>query len=101
MTWTYVMEEAALPEGGLAPAYPRGVHVVLARVGGALYALSGKCAHMACPLSGARLQDYVLTCPCHDWRYDVRNGRFLDAPELGLAVFAVRSEGGKVFVGWE
>lgn len=99
MRWTYVMDEAALPEGGLAPVYPLGVHVVLARAGGALYAVSGKCAHMACPLSGGLLDGFVLTCPCHDWRYDVRSGRFLDAPELGLAVYPVRSEGGKLFVG--
>lgn len=99
MRWTYVLEDAALPEGALAPVYPLGVHVIVARVAGALYALSGKCAHMACPLSGALLQGHVLTCPCHDWRYDVRSGRFLDAPELGLAVYSVRSEEGKLFVG--
>ncbi len=99
MRWTYVMEEAALPEGGLAPVYPLGVHVVVARVGGALYAVSGKCAHMACPLSGGLLDGYVLTCPCHDWRYDVRSGRFLDAPELGVAVYPVKSEQGKLLIG--
>lgn len=101
MRWTYVMEEAALREGAVAPAYPLGILVVLARVGGAIHALSGKCAHMACPLSGATLEGHVLTCPCHDWRYDVRDGRFLDAPELGLRVFPVRSEAGKLFVGLE
>ena len=24
MTWTYVMDETALPEGGMAPVYPLG-----------------------------------------------------------------------------
>jgi 3-phenylpropionate/trans-cinnamate dioxygenase ferredoxin subunit len=95
------MEEAALPEGGLAPVYPRGVHVVVARVDGTPYAFSGKCAHMACPLSGALLQGHILTCPCHDWRYDVRTGRFLDAPELGLTVFPVKSEEGRLLIGLE
>ena len=98
MTWAYVMEEAALPEGGMAPAYPLGVNVVVARVGGALYAVSGKCAHMACPLFTGTLDGHVLTCGCHDWRFDVRSGRFLDAPELGLEVYPVKAEGGKLFV---
>ena len=84
MTWTYVMEETELPEGGMAPVYPLGVAVVVARVGGALFAVSGKCAHM--------------TCPCHDWRFDIRTGRFIDAPELGLAVYGVKAEAGKLFV---
>ena len=35
MTWIYVMEDTALPEGGMAPVYPLGINVVLARVGGA------------------------------------------------------------------
>ena len=98
MTWTYVMDETALPEGGLAPVYPLGVNVVIARVGGALYAVSGKCAHMACPLSGGKLEGHTLTCGCHDWRFDIRTGRFLNAPELGIAVYEAKSEAGKLFV---
>jgi nitrite reductase/ring-hydroxylating ferredoxin subunit len=99
MTWTFVMEDAALAEGSVAPTYPLGVHVVVARVGGIVYALAGKCAHMACPLSSGLLEGHVLTCPCHDWRYDVRSGAFLDAPELHLDVYPVKSEEGKLFVG--
>ena len=98
MTWTYVMEETELPEGGMAPVYPLGVAVVVARVGGALFAVSGKCAHMACPLLGGALDGHTITCPCHDWRFDIRTGRFIDAPELGLAVYGVKAEAGKLFV---
>ena len=80
------------------PVYPLGVNVVLARVGGAVYAVSGKCAHMACPLFMGRLEGYTIVCPCHDWRFDVRTGRFLDAPELGLTVYPTKLEAGKLFV---
>jgi nitrite reductase/ring-hydroxylating ferredoxin subunit len=99
MTWIDVMEDAALSEGGTAPVYPLGVHVVVARVNGAVYAVSGKCAHMGCPLSGGGLDGHTLTCSCHDWRFDIRTGRFLDAPELGLAVYPTKSDAGKLFVG--
>ncbi len=98
MAWIYAMEEAALPEGGMTPVYPLGVNVVIARVDGTLYAVSGKCAHMACPLFTGSLDGFTLTCQCHDWRYDVRTGRFIDAPELGLAVYPVKAQGGKLFV---
>ena len=80
--WIYAMDEAALPEGGMASAYPRRVHILLTRVGGDVYAVSGKCAHMACPLVAGFLEGPTLTCPCHDWRFDVRSGQFLDEPEL-------------------
>ena len=98
MTWTYVMDEAGLPEGGMASVYPLGINVVIARVGGTLYAVSGKCAHMGCPLFTGTLEGHTLTCPCHDWRFDVRTGRFLEAPELGLTVYPTKSESGKLFV---
>jgi nitrite reductase/ring-hydroxylating ferredoxin subunit len=98
MDWIYVLDDTALPEGKMVPVYPKGLNVVLARVGGVVYAVSGKCAHMACPLFTGKLDGYTITCPCHDWRFDVRTGKFLDAPELGLANYSLKSEDGKVFV---
>jgi hypothetical protein len=83
MTWTYVMDETALPEGSMAPVYPLGINVVIARVGG---------------MVSGTLSGHTLTCSCHDWRFDIRTGRFLDAAELGLAVYPARSEEGKLFV---
>jgi nitrite reductase/ring-hydroxylating ferredoxin subunit len=98
MTWTYVMDDAGLPEGAMAPVYPLGINVVIARVDGAVYAVSGKCAHMGCPLFMGVLAGHTLTCPCHDWRFDVRTGRFLEAPELHLTVYLTKSESGKLFI---
>jgi nitrite reductase/ring-hydroxylating ferredoxin subunit len=98
MNWIYALDDAVLPEGHMAAAYPLGVNVLLARVGGVVYAVAGKCVHMACPLFMGKLDGYTITCPCHDWRFDVRSGQFLDAPELGLAVYPTKTDTGKVFV---
>jgi len=98
MDWIYVLDDNTLPEGKMVPVYPKGLNVVLARVGGVVYAVSGKCAHMACPLFTGKLDGYTITCPCHDWRFDIRTGKFLDATELGLANYSIKSEDGKVFV---
>jgi nitrite reductase/ring-hydroxylating ferredoxin subunit len=98
VNWTYVLDDIALLEGRMAPVYPLGVNVLLARVGGAVYAVSGTCAHMACPLFMGRLDGYTIVCGCHDWGFDVRTGRFLAAPELGLTVYPTKLEAGKLFV---
>jgi 3-phenylpropionate/trans-cinnamate dioxygenase ferredoxin subunit len=98
MNWTYALDDAVLPEGHMVAVYPLGVNVLLARVGGTVYAVSGKCVHMACPLFTGKLDGYTISCPCHDWRFDVRSGRFLDASELGLAVYPTKTDAGKVFV---
>jgi 3-phenylpropionate/trans-cinnamate dioxygenase ferredoxin subunit len=97
--WAYALDDIALAEGHMAAAYPLGVNVVLARIGGTVFAVSGACAHMACPLMTGTLNGYTITCPCHDWRFDVRTGRFVDAPELGLAAYPTKSEAGRLFVG--
>jgi nitrite reductase/ring-hydroxylating ferredoxin subunit len=96
--WIPVMDDASLPEGGMQPAYPRGLNVVMARVDGTAYAVSGACAHMGCPIYAGSLAGGVITCPCHDWRFDVRTGEFLDAREVRLAVYPVRSENCKLFI---
>jgi nitrite reductase/ring-hydroxylating ferredoxin subunit len=96
--WTYALDDTILLEGRMTPVYPLGVNVLLVRVGGAVYAVSGKWAHMACPLSGGRLEGYTVVCGCHDWRFDVRTGKFLDAPELGLTVYSTMLNAGKLFV---
>jgi 3-phenylpropionate/trans-cinnamate dioxygenase ferredoxin subunit len=85
-------------DGGYVPVYPKGLSILLLRVGGELYAVANKCAHMACPLEGGKLEGAIITCPCHDWRFDVRTGELLDAPELRLTVYATRVEEGKVLV---
>jgi len=98
INWTYVLDDEALLENHMMPSYPMGMNILLARVDGAVYAISGKCVHMACPLFTGKLEGYVITCPCHDWRFDIRTGQFLDAPELGLAIYSTKSEDGKLFI---
>ena len=41
LNWMYALDDSSLLEGRMVPAYPQGVNVVLARVGGAVYAVSG------------------------------------------------------------
>lgn len=101
MEWTYVLDDSILHEGQMTVVFPLGVNVVLARVDGSIYAVSGKCTHMACPLFTGKLNGYTITCPCHDWRFDIRTGKFLDASELGLGVYPVKSETGKVYIGMD
>jgi len=96
--WTRVLDDRALSDGAMAPVRLSGERIVLSRVAGALYAVADTCVHMGCALSRGTLDGYILMCPCHDWRFDIRTGRFLDAPELGLKVYPVKSEAGGIFV---
>lgn len=93
-----VSDLSSLPDGGMRAVFPKGLPVLLARVGGEVFAAENRCAHMGCPLSGGRLEGHVITCPCHDWRFDLRTGEFLDAPELSLKTYRAAVREGKIFL---
>ncbi|HCC46638.1 MAG TPA: tRNA-(guanine-N1)-methyltransferase [Elusimicrobia bacterium] len=95
---TEVAEFTKLPEGKLSAVFPKGLPVLLIRRGAEVYALENRCAHMGCPLSAGRLEGYALQCPCHDWRFDIRTGRFLDAKELGIKTYPAEIIEDKVFL---
>lgn len=96
--WVATVDDAKVREGVPLAVYPKGLAVLLIRHEDELFAIANKCAHMGCPLEAGRLEGFTLTCPCHDWRFDIRDGEFLDAPELTVPTFAVKSEDGKVLV---
>lgn len=96
--WVATIDAAKVRDGRPVAVYPKGVSVLLVKVDGEVHALANKCAHMACPLESGKLEGAILTCPCHDWRFDVRSGRFLDAPELAVHTYATALGDGKVLV---
>ena len=53
---------------------------------------------MECPLSKGELEGYVIKCPCHDWRFDIRSGEFLDAKELKIPVYELKVSDGNIYL---
>ncbi|HQJ16092.1 MAG TPA: Rieske (2Fe-2S) protein [Candidatus Omnitrophota bacterium] len=97
--WIPVIEEDRLIESSVRLVTPKGLGILLIRKKGSeIYAISNKCPHMGCPLRTGILEGYILTCPCHDWRFDIRTGFFLDAPEISLAVYPVRVADGMISI---
>ena len=96
--FTGVFELAALAEGKPAAIFPKGLPVLLIRRGAEVFALENRCAHMGCPLAAGTLDGYTLRCPCHDWRFDIRDGKFLDAGELKIRTYAAEIKAGRVLL---
>ena len=101
-SWIKVADAGKVAGGRPLPVYPLGLGLLLMRgADDAVYAIANRCPHMACPLEAGVLDGYVLTCPCHDWRFDVRTGAFLDAPEITVPTYRVRLDDGAVYVDLE
>lgn len=97
-SWIFTIEEQALTENSMYLVFPKGIPVLLIKQGGKIHAVSNKCAHMACPLSGGSLDGYTIQCGCHDWRFDIRTGEFQDAKEIKIPVYEFKIDDGKIFV---
>ncbi|MCM2266991.1 MAG: Rieske (2Fe-2S) protein [Elusimicrobiales bacterium] len=97
--WLEIASLAALADGRPRAFFPKGLPVLLIRRGGELFALENRCAHMGCPLTSGSLEGYSLRCPCHDWTFDIRDGRLLAAGEIALKKYPVELRGEKVFLG--
>jgi nitrite reductase/ring-hydroxylating ferredoxin subunit/Fe-S cluster biogenesis protein NfuA len=60
--------------------------------------VTNACAHLGMPLDDGAVEDGVLTCPHHGFRYRIDTGECLDVPEVQLVVHAVRVRDGRVAV---
>lgn len=71
--------------------------VALARVDDDVFALSDVCRHAFGPLSHGFVDNYIVACPWHGWRYDVRTGE-TDHPDADVTTYPVTIRDGEVLV---
>jgi nitrite reductase (NADH) small subunit/3-phenylpropionate/trans-cinnamate dioxygenase ferredoxin subunit len=96
--WVEVGTTAELPPGSALTAAAGDGEVAVFNVDGELMAVEAACLHKGGPLAEGHVTDGVVTCPRHWWRYDLRTGERLGAPELRLSCYPVRTVGDQVEV---
>ena len=92
------VRESELEEGKMKAVRLKGKPILLARVGGEVYGVSNVCPHAGCAFQGGILTGYIVMCPCHGWKFDVRNGQYLEIPQVKLDCYRCKIENGKVYV---
>ncbi len=92
------LKEVELAEGKMRAVRVKGKPILLAKVSGEVFGVSNVCPHMGCQLQGGILTGYVVMCPCHGWKFDVRNGQYQENPLTTLTPYRCKVESGKVFV---
>ncbi len=70
----------------------------LFRVNGTIYAISNVCRHQGGPLSDGWLEGPMVSCPWHNWTFDVTTGACTLAPNASLLTYAVTVDGEDVYV---
>ena len=75
-----------------------GKTVALFNVDGTVYALDNICLHRGGPLGDGSLEGEVVTCPWHQWQYNVRTGEMCGNRAVKVATYPVQVEGDAIKV---
>ena len=72
--------------------------VALFCVNGEYRAIDDVCPHMGASLSDGCVENGIVTCPWHAWRFRLNDGAWADNPRLSIPCYRVRVEGDEVQV---
>ena len=75
-----------------------GKTIALFNVDGKIYAIDNTCKHVGGPLGEGMLDDNVVICPWHNWRYNVQTGISPVNPQVKVDTYEVQVEGDEVKV---
>ncbi len=90
--------------GDITPLGSRTVHMgglkiaVFRTSNDEVYALENKCAHKQGPLSEGIVHGCRVTCPLHNWVFDMQTGKATGADEGTVKTFPVKVTDGTIFI---
>jgi nitrite reductase (NADH) small subunit/3-phenylpropionate/trans-cinnamate dioxygenase ferredoxin subunit len=95
---TPVAEVGSIAEGSSAAFLVGNRMVAVFNVGGEYYAIDDFCPHMGASLSAGYVENGVVTCPWHAWRFSIQDGTWCDNPRLKVDAYEVRVQDGQIQV---
>ncbi|MBF9034289.1 nitrite reductase small subunit NirD [Rhodobacterales bacterium HKCCE2091] len=99
MTWLDLGPVDAIPERGARKVKTaEGCIAVFRTEGDAIFAIANACAHKRGPLSEGIVHGRKVTCPLHNWVYDLETGEAQGADDGRVATYPVRVEDGRVLL---
>ena len=96
--FTPVLDVADLPSGQGAEVTVGGQVVALFNVNGTLHALAGRCPHGGGPLGRGFVDGPRVSCPWHNWTFDVTTGENVTRADVKVARNVVKVEDARVWV---
>src|SRR5262245_14592368 len=72
--------------------------IAIFRLDGEYFAIDDVCPHMGASLGGGYVENGVVTCPWHAWRFRLADGAWADNPRIKIGSYPVRIVGDQVQV---
>src|SRR4051812_41026044 len=70
--------------------------IAVFRTDGCYHAIDDVCPHMGASLSGGFVENGIVTCPWHAWRFRLADGAWADNPRIKIGCYPVRVGGGEI-----
>ncbi len=87
-----------VPSGEGKVVQANGKEIAVFNCDGTFYAIDNTCLHKGGPLGEGVLEDSIVTCPWHGWKYDVKTGISAANPAIKVKSYPVKIEEGEVKV---
>jgi len=75
-----------------------GKEIALFNYKGNFYAIDNTCPHRGAPLGEGRIEEGILICPNHEWRFELKSGWCPQNPELSTEVYPIKVHDEKIYV---
>jgi nitrite reductase (NADH) small subunit len=72
--------------------------VAVFRTEDGFFAIDDCCPHAGAPLSGGHVENGIVTCPWHAWRFRLSDGAWADNPRIRTGCYTVVLDGDDLFV---
>lgn len=97
--WIEIGDVSAIPRrGARCVNTPMGKIAVFRTMEDQIFALENRCAHKGGPLVEGMVHGASVTCPLHNWVYDLETGKAMGADVGEVRTFAVRVVDGRILL---
>jgi len=99
-TWHDVLAAGAAADGEITHADCDGRSLFIYRKGAEYRVYDSRCPHQVTDIPHLALDGRQLTCPKHQWKFDVTTGECVEKGNRPLRRFDARVENGRLLVYW-
>lgn len=99
-SWHVIAAVADIPEKEAAYFQAGGRHIFTWREGDDINVYDSRCPHQVTDIPHLSLEGTTLTCPKHEWAFDIRSGECIDKGKRPLRKFEHKLEDGELLAYW-
>ena len=87
-----------IPEGQSKIIQTGGKDIAIFNISGDFFAITNACPHQGGPLGEGFLKDCIVTCPLHNYSFDVTSGQCTINPAMKVQTFDIEVRGEEIIL---